>query len=112
MNFKWLRYLVLVLLCSCAGFNRNCYSYSAGAFGSNWIIVQYRIDGSPINCWQLRDVSIPNEPGSDEIYWFGTSSRNLVHITGWYNRVQVVNNQFKSAVDLIGIDLTRCQNGR
>lgn len=111
MKRKWL-YLVLFLMTSCAGFNRGCASCNAGAFGSDWIVVQYKMDGTPINCWRLHDTSVSNEQQTDGIYWLDPESNHLVHISGWYNRVQIKNANFESAAKLIGIDLNKCQNGR
>lgn len=104
------RFLFPLLLVGCAGTSRSCASCNAENFGADWIIVQYRVDGVPINCWQLRQVSVANEQGSDGIYW-ATPSGNLIHISGWYNRVQV-KGSFESAAKEVGIDLAACPGGR
>lgn len=104
----WL--LGLLVFSSCAGWGRGCSSWTAENMGADWIVVQYRSDGHPINCWKLNDTSVANESNSDGVYWKQDS--HLIHISGWYNRVQVFNNDFTQAAKLMGIDLERCVNGR
>ena len=99
-----------LLLAGCAGTSRGCASCNAENFGADWIVVQYRMDGSPVNCWQLRSTSIVNEPHSDGIYW-QTPNGHLVHVSGWYNRVQVIGS-FESAAKEVGVDLASCPGGR
>jgi hypothetical protein len=106
---KYLKYIPFLFLCGCAGLTRDCSSCSAENFGSDWIIVQYSYDGKPINCWKENNVAITNEPNSDGIFW--QHGEHLIHISGWYNRVQVFNNGFKSAAESIGIDLNKCTGG-
>ena len=103
--------LLFLFLTGCAGISRGCSSWYAGAAGANWIIVQYGFDGKPINCWKLQNVSVSNEEGSDGIYWKDESG-HLVHISGWYNRVQVSGNNFKEAAELVGVDLSKIKNGK
>ncbi len=111
MNSK-LRFAVALFLVGCAGFDRGCASSCAESYGADWVIVQYRFDGEPINCWKLRSASVTNEPTSDGIYWKDNVTGHLVHISGWYNRVQVENGNFESAAGLMGIDVNRCINGK
>jgi hypothetical protein len=96
---------------SCAGISRDVSSRIASDFGADWIVVQYRFDGTPINCWKLRDVGIDNEPASDGIFWKDSATGHLVHISGWYNRVQVTRHDFASAARLVGVDASSCGNG-
>ena len=103
---------VVVALTGCAGMQRSCSSCSAESFATDWVVVQYKYDGEPMNCWKLSNTSIANEQGSDGIYWVDSKTRNLVHISGWYNRVQVESGQWKEAADAIGIDLERCVSGK
>jgi hypothetical protein len=98
-----------MLLAGCAGLSRGCSSVGAEAFGGDWVIVQYSTQGAPIRCWKLANVSITNEPQSDGIYWVGESG--LVHISGWYNRVQVVNGKFGAAAAELGVSLGGCAGG-
>lgn len=102
---------VALVLGGCAGFNRNCTSWQASSFGTDWIAVQYRADGTPINCWKLSNTNVDNEGHSDGIYWQDSKTRHLVHIAGWYNRVQVDGGRFGEAAKLLGIDEARCGNG-
>ena len=100
-----------LLLTACAGLNRGCSSWQAQSFGSDWIVVQYKQDGTAFNCWKLRNESVSNEHGSDGIYWKDTASGHLVHISGWYNRVQIVNGNYAEAARLIGVEDAKCGSG-
>jgi hypothetical protein len=104
--------LFAFILTGCAGFGRSCSSWNAENFGSDWIIVQYGMDGTPINCWKLVNVSVTNETGSDGIYWKDSETSHLIHISGWYNRVQVADGRFKEAADLVGVKLEYVKNGK
>ncbi len=105
-------WFLVLLLAGCASFNRGCSAFNADSFGADWIVVQYRYDGTAFNCWKLKNVSVANEEGSDDIYWKDTSAGHLVHIGGWYNRNQVSNGDFESAAQLIGVDSAKCGNGK
>lgn len=107
-KFAW---IPLLLLCGCASWERDCNSYSASNFGSDWIVLQYGYDGTPINCWKLTNTAISNEQNTDGIYWEAPGG-NLVHISGWYNRVQVSNSDFAGAAKQLGIDLKSCSEGK
>lgn len=106
-----LKYLPLLLLCGCAGYQRSCASGIAGAVGADWIVVQYKMTGEPLNCWKLQGTSIANEEHSDGIYWLGENG-HLVHISGQYNRVQVGGGKFEDAAKLVGVDMNICKNGK
>lgn len=101
----------LLLLAGCASWERDCNSSVASSFGGDWIVLQYGFDGTPINCWKLTNTAITNEQGTDGIYWLDPGG-HLVHISGWYNRVQVHNNDFAGAAKSIGIELDRCTGGK
>lgn len=107
---KWY-FTLLLLFAGCAGTQRSCASCNAENFGADWVVVQYKYDGAPVNCWKLPQTSIDNEAHSDGIYWLEPSG-HLVHISGWYNRVQVSHNDFEGAAKSIGIDLSRCAGGQ
>jgi hypothetical protein len=96
---------------SCAGVSRDVSSEIATQLGADWIVIQYRFDGVPINCWRLTRVGISNERASDGIFWKDSTTGHLVHISGWYNRVQVSNGDFVSAARLVGVDASSCENG-
>jgi hypothetical protein len=108
MKIRWL--VCVLFLASCAGWERGCSSWNAESFGANWIVVQYAMDGSPMNCWKLSNVSITNEQSSDGVYWKDPSG-HLIHISGWYNRVQVEGGDFDSAAKAVGIHLPACKGG-
>ena len=76
------------------------------------MIVQYSNDGKPIACWKLNRVSVANESGSDGIYWLDDSSGNLVHISGWYNRVQISGGNWANAAKHLGVDDKLCDDGK
>jgi hypothetical protein len=109
---KWLRWLPILLITGCAGFSRDCSGWAASNLGSDWIVLQYGFDGKPINCWKLESTAIDNETHTDGIFWLDRHTRHLVHISGWYNRVQVSNGDFASAAKSIGIDLNKCVDGK
>ena len=102
---------LLTFAIGCAGYQRSCSSFTATSFGSDWIVVQYNMNLEPKCAWQLTNTSISNESQTDGIYWLDSESGHLVHISGWYNRVQVKNHQFKAAAKLVGVDLNLIQNG-
>ena len=112
MRQVWKRYWRITLLAtavSCAGVERGCASSCASAIGADWLIVQYNYAGQPMACWKLRGESVDNETNSDGIYWKHGS--HLVHISGWYNRIQVEGQDWVGAAKLLAIDLDKCQNG-
>jgi hypothetical protein len=43
--------------------------------------------------------------------WLDPHGSHLVHISGWYNRVQVNNGDWNGAAATLGIDLSRCHDG-
>ena len=100
-------FLLALLLTGCAGMSRDCSSCNASNFGGD---VQYRFDGSPINCWKLRATPITNETQSDGIYWQDRGG-HLVHIAGWHNRVQVQGERWEEASATLGVEEPRCRNG-
>lgn len=102
--------LCALLLTGCAGFQRDCSSSCASNMGGDWIIVQYRFDGSPINCWELRNTAVSNESTTDGVYWQDKGG-HLVHISGWYNRVQVQGERWKEAAETLGVNDDVCKNG-
>ena len=105
-------YCMLASMVGCAGMQRGCSSFGAENFGSDWIVVQYGYNGDPINCWKLENVAITNESGSDGIYWKESASGHLVHISGWYNRVQVKDGRFEEAAKLLGVELAKIGDGK
>lgn len=100
--------LLSVLLTGCAGLSRSCSSWGAGAFGSDWLVAQYALDGHVLRCWRLPGASVSNEAQSDGIYWQAPSG-HLVHISGWYNRVQVKSGDYAGAAKELDINLDSCK---
>ena len=101
--------VLALLMTGCAGMQRGCNSTMAESFGADWIVTQLDFQGKPFNCWKLKDTSITNEHASDGIYW--AEGGNLVHISGWYNRVQVQNRRWAEAAVSLGISLSACKGG-
>ena len=99
-----------LFLTGCASINRDCQSYGASNFGADWIVLQYGYDGKPINCWKLNNAAITNEGQSDGIYWQAHGG-HMVHISGWYNRVQVTRGDYETAAKQLGVDLSLCGEG-
>lgn len=103
--------LLGLLMVGCAGMERSCATVGAENFGADWVVAQLGLDGRPVACWKLSGVSITNEPGSDGIYWKNADG-HLVHISGWYNRVQVSGGDYGAAALAIGVSLKACTGGR
>lgn len=103
--------LICVAVTGCANLNRGCAASNAENFGANWVITQFDMNGHVFNCWKLTNVSVTNEESSDGIYWAEGTLGHLVHVSGWYNRVQVSGNDYASAARLIGVDINACDNG-
>ncbi len=109
---SFLTYAILTLLfVGCAGWERNCSNCGNDAYGADWIIVQYKLDGQPMNCWKAPRTSVANEHASDGIYW-QSQTGNLLHISGHYSRVQVLGGDYAGAAQELGIDINRCKAGR
>lgn len=102
--------VILVMALSfggCAGWARGCSANMAEGFGSDWIVVQYSGMGEPFRCWELHGVSVANEDHSDGLYWQSTDG-HLIHISGFYNRVQVSSSEWDSAYSELGLTRERC----
>ena len=64
--------------------------------------MQYAQDGSIINSWDLDDKSVGSEEGSDGIY-FTSNSGNVIHLSGHYAYVQVIENRWTEAKKECGV---------
>jgi len=109
--WKWVLLLALSFVGGCDGCMRSCAADWAETTGADWLIVQYDMAGEPFGCWIQRDVSVTNEDGSDGIYW-KSDTGHLVHVSGWYNRVQVDGGDFAGSAALLGVDPALCINGK
>jgi len=89
--------LILGVIMGPAGCQRQMSAWKAGAYGSNWLVVQYAQDGHVINYWELKNKSIGNEQNSDGIY-FPDNEDNVVHLSGHY--VYIQTNDFDRAKEL------------
>lgn len=111
----WKRFVTAMLLLGMAtgfvGWNRNCAKSCAENVGSDWIVVQYSAVGETLHCWRLKGVGITNEGHSDGIYWQAPSG-NLVHISGWYNRIQIGgfrdSERWNKAAEDLHVNLAKC----
>lgn len=97
-----------LILAGCASMGRSCSSWNATNFGADWVVIQMDMNGRPYRCWELHGASITNEQASDGIYWKDPTGGNLMHLSGHYNRVQVVNGDWKSAFAELGLSLDAC----
>lgn len=107
-KFSSFNLALFLVFAGCAGTSRGCSSCMAQQFGADWVVVQMDNEGRPYRCWELRDTSISNEGNSDGIYWKDTTSGNLVHISGHYNRVQVENGNWDHAYQSLGLTKETC----
>ncbi len=103
-------FALLITLSGCAGFYRSCAACRAEQFGASFVVVQFDYRGDVFNCWKVY-TGIENEPGSDGIWWQAKDG-HLVHVSGWYNRVQVYNDDWRAASGLLGVEIDRCTGGR
>ncbi len=106
----WKIALASLFLLGCAGMQRDCSSCNASSFGGDWVIVQYQMNGTPINCWKLRNTPVENEAHTDGVYWQDPGG-HLVHISGWYNRVQVQGERWEEAAKTLGVNEALCRGG-
>ena len=109
MKTSMIRILAILFLVACAGTQRSCARSCATNFGADYIVAQFRMDGTVMNCWKLTNVSVSNEENSDGIYW--TESGHLVHIAGIYNYVQVDGGKWQEAAKKMNINLAGCDDG-
>lgn len=104
--------LISTFVCGCAGIERDCSSFNAENFSADWIVVQNDNHMEIKRCWRLPSTAITNEDKSDGIYWLDPNSgKHLVHISGWYNRVQVEDGDWEGAAQTLGIDISKCHDG-
>ena len=96
-------------LTGCKGLQRNLAVVGASTFGADWVIAQDNMEGNVARCWIIRNQSVDNEGNSDGIHWLDQTTGHLIHISGWYNRVQVSHGDFSRAGHFIGVeDVSKC----
>lgn len=78
--------IIIALIIGPAGCTNTVAAWRASAYGSDWLVVQYAVDGSIINSWDLKNCAIHNEGNSDGIYF--TTSHGVVHLSGHYVYIQ------------------------
>jgi hypothetical protein len=69
-----------------AGLRNEFFAWKASAYGSDWLVVQYSLDGSVNNYWELKNSAIHNEKQSDGIYF--TTDHGVIHLSGNYLYIQ------------------------
>ncbi len=70
-----------------AGCSNRYTAWKASAYGSDWLVVQYALNGSVINHWNLKNKAVHNEGSSDGIYFLNENNES-VHLSGHYVYVQ------------------------
>jgi hypothetical protein len=94
MNMGCLASIICVVLAAIATFaimgpagcNNKFSAWKASAYGSDWLVVQYAVDGSVMNTWDLQDCAVHSESQSDGIYF--TTEHGVIHLSGHYLYVQ------------------------
>jgi hypothetical protein len=77
--------------------------------GADWVVVELvEMNGSPYRCWELRNVALSSEEGSDGIYWKDRESGNLIHVSGSYDYVQVRDGNWDAAFRQINMSREAC----
>lgn len=80
----------------------GCYNkvsaWKATAYGSDWFVVQYAVDGNVINTWDLKNCAIQSEQGSDGIFF--TTPEGVVHLSGHYVYVQTPTEEIRKKLTL------------
>lgn len=110
---NWLKVAALCLfVVGCSSWNRSCASFGAHTLGADWLVVQFDSTGRPFNCWMIDNATVSNEEAGDGIWWLDQQSGHIIHIAGWYNRVQVTGNDYGEAAQLLGVDVGKCTQGR
>ena len=89
--------VLLAVVIGPKGCVREIKSWKADAYGSDWLVVQYAMDGSVIHTWELKNKSVGSESSSDGIF-FPDNKGNIAHLSGHYVYVQVMNGDFDSAL--------------
>lgn len=97
----------MLLLTGCAGMQRDCSGCIADNAGTNAVVLQFDMSGRPFRCWELRDVVLTSESGSDGIWWQNRAG-NLVHISGQYNYVRVTST-WTDAYATLGVTSESCR---
>lgn len=82
--------LIIGSLVGWQGLRTSFNSWFAEAYGSDWLVVSYTATGKPLNVWELKNISVKSEKGSDGIYFIDNSS-NVVHISAPYMYIQVTD---------------------
>jgi len=77
--------------------------------GTDYVVVELRLDGTPYRCWTLEDVAIAQETDSDGIYWANNKTGNLIHVSGSYDYVQVVGDNWDAAFSQINMTKEVCK---
>jgi hypothetical protein len=102
---------IIVVLVVASFITFNVASYMTRSESSDWIVVQYGCNGSPINAWKLQGVKVVDDGYSDGIYWHNEDG-GITQIAGFHLRTQVRDGRFSETAEALGIELNRIQNGK
>lgn len=105
-------FIICLTIIGCAGIDKSLTSCCATNIGADWVIVQLDMNGNPIMCWKVYSVSLTSENTLDGIYWKDTKTGNLIHLSGWYNFVQVSGNNYEQACKTLNIVCDKCIGGK
>jgi len=86
--------LGIFLLMGPAGIYNQFSAWKASAYGSDWLVIQYTLDGGVNNYWELKNSAIHNESGSDGIYF--TTDHGVIHLSGHYLYIQGPTEEAKT----------------
>lgn len=77
-----------------AGIKNAWNSWTASAYGSDWLVVQYAQSGCVINSWDLENKAIDNESSSDGIF-FTAEDGSVAHLSGHYVYVEAPTDEVR-----------------
>jgi hypothetical protein len=109
--FNCVTAFIVILFFACAVFvikgpaniYRSWNNYTANWAGSSWLVIQYNQAGGIIAHWELDDVAISSEAGSDGIYFVDNDS-NVVHLSGHYVYVQTASYDLDKLKKTFGVE--------
>ena len=79
----------------------------ATTYGADWVVVELRYDGTPFRCWELENVTLTSEMESDGIWW-QLRGGPIVHVSGVYDYVQVIDGDWEGAFEQINMTRLAC----
>jgi len=91
--------ILLVVLIGPKGLEKEYHKWRTGAYGSDWLVIEYTDDGYVMDFWELHNCFISNEEESDGIYFVYEENKKsqVVHISGRYKLIEIKNDQWEWA---------------